>query len=202
VRGPLGMYQERAVFLDRDGVVNRERGYISRPEQLEIYPFARSAIASLKAAGWMVIIVTNQSGVSRRILSEADLQVIHQQLLDVLGVDAIYHCPHLPDEQCVCRKPAPGLIFRAARDYQIDLGRSYLVGDRASDILAGKRAGLSTVLVRTGYGSTKMEQAQAPDRVCDDLGRFVDCLTRPESGYPFRCSVLAGCTGADAILAF
>ena len=116
------MCLERAVFLDRDGVINRESGYISTPEQLEIYPFARPAIARLKMAGWMVVIVTNQSGVSRGILTEDGLQVIHRRLLRDLGVDAIYHCPHHPTERCVCRKPAPGLIFRVARDHRIDLG--------------------------------------------------------------------------------
>jgi D,D-heptose 1,7-bisphosphate phosphatase len=175
----------KAVFLDRDGVVNQEKGYLSLPEQLELYPFARVAVIKLKAAGWKVYIVTNQSGVARGIMTEDDLQLIHQRLLQEIPVDRIYYCPHHPDGKtgppysisCDCRKPEAGLLFKAARENQIDLSRSYLLGDRASDILAGKKAGLTTVLVRTGYGANGIEQLAGPDLIFADLEEFVEYLT-------------------------
>lgn len=174
----------RAVFLDRDGVVCREKSYITSPEQLEIYSFARPAILCLKEAGWQVYIVSNQSAIARGLMNEADLALIHWRLLQEIPVDKIYYCPHHPQEkaslpyamQCSCRKPAPGMILRAARENQIDLSCSYMVGDRVSDIQAGHSAGLITVLVRTGYGAESEKQIKA-DWVFDNLEEFVACLT-------------------------
>ncbi|MEA1961530.1 MAG: HAD family hydrolase [Bacillota bacterium] len=180
----MKVLQNKAIFLDRDGVVSLEKGYISSLEELEIYPFARQAVIKLKEAGWKVFIITNQSGVARGILTEKELNFIHQRLLEEIPVDKIYYCPHHPDGkagspysiQCHCRKPEPGMIFRAARENHIDLSRSYLLGDRASDILAGKRSGLTTVLVRTGYGVRGLEQEVEPDYIFADLGEFVEYL--------------------------
>ncbi len=177
--------QNKAVFLDRDGVVILEKGYISSPEQLELYPFTQEAITKLMEANWKIYIISNQSAVARGILTEEDLDLVHRRLLELIPVDKIYYCPHHPDGKaglpysihCDCRKPEAGLILRAARDNHIDLSRSYLLGDRASDILAGKKAGVITVLVRTGYGATGLEQQVEPDYIFADLGEFADFLT-------------------------
>ncbi len=174
----------RAVFLDRDGVVCREKSYITSPEQLELYPFARPAVLRLQKAGWQVHIVSNQSAIAQGLMDEADLALIHRCLLQEIPVDKIYYCPHHPEGtaslpyamQCSCRKPEPGMILRAARENQVDLSCSYMVGDRVSDIQAGYNAGLITVLVRTGYGEETEKQIKA-DWVFDDLGAFVDYLT-------------------------
>lgn len=177
---------DKAVFLDRDGVVSQEKGHICSPEQLEIFPFARRAVARLKAAGWKIYIITNQSGIARGLFTEKDLERIHIRLLEEIAVDKIYYCPHHPDGaanlpysiDCDCRKPQAGLIFRAAHENRIDLSRSYLLGDRASDIQAGKIAGLTTVLVRSGYGIREGDQAIKPDYIFADLGEFAEFLSQ------------------------
>lgn len=177
---------KQGIFLDRDGVVCREKGYIISPEQLEIYPFAGEAVAALKQAGWTVFIITNQSGISRGMLTEDDLHHIHQRLMARIPIDKIYYCPHHPDGKkdlpyavsCDCRKPQAGMIFRAASENHIDLRRSYLVGDRASDILAGQKAGLTTVLVRTGCGVMELEKGIKPDYIFNDLREFAKYLTQ------------------------
>lgn len=174
-----------AVFLDRDGVINEERGYITRISQVRIYDFALEAIKLLHAGGWKVIIITNQSAVARGMMSEAELAEINHFFLEKLMVDDIFYCPHYPPEHfevlpfnvfCDCRKPATGLICQAAEKHGIDIERSYMVGDRVSDILAGQNAGMSTVLVRTGYGIGWNETEIVPDLVFNDLLEFVRYL--------------------------
>ena len=170
-----------AVFLDRDGVVNKEVGYITSIEQIEIYDFAREAIDMFHDAGWKVIIVTNQSAIAKGMLTEIKLNEIHKYFMDCLNVDDIFYCPHYPPEDeeilpyniyCNCRKPAPGMIIEAAKKHNIDLKKSYSVGERESDILAGKRAGVSTVLVKTGYGSEWNDTKVNPDYVFENLKEF------------------------------
>ncbi len=173
------------VFLDRDGVINEEAGYIISHEQLKIYPFAAEAIEKLKNEGWKCIIISNQSAVAKGMITEDMLRSINQKVIERVLVDGIYYCPHYPPEKeevfpynihCTCRKPGIELILKAAAEHHIDLKKSYLVGDRASDILAGQNAGLKTVLVCTGYGPQKLEQEVEPDFVFTDLKKFVDFL--------------------------
>ena len=170
-----------AVFLDRDGVVNKEVGYITSIEQVEIYDFAREAIDMFHDAGWKVIIVTNQSAIAKGMLTEIKLNEIHKYFIECLNVDDIFYCPHYPpvDEEimpyniyCNCRKPAPGMIIEAAKKHNIDLKKSYLIGERESDILAGKNAQVSTVLVKTGYGSEWIDNEIKPDYVFENLKEF------------------------------
>ena len=145
----------RAVFLDRDGTIAEDANYCRRPEDLHMFPRAAEAIAMLCDAGLAVVVVTNQSGVARGYFTEETLALIHQKMRDELAicgarVDAIYHCPHHPDDGCGCRKPRTGLLRRAAEDLGLSLAGSYVVGDREMDILAGQAVGCRTVLVDTG----------------------------------------------------
>jgi histidinol-phosphate phosphatase family protein len=149
---------KRAVFLDRDGVINRGAGegnYITRWEDFEFLPGAAQAIASLAQAGWAVIVVSNQRGVAKGLLSIAELETIHQRMLGELakagaGLDGIYYCPHEIEPACECRKPAPGMLLRAAREHQIDIAASWMVGDSETDMEAGRRAGCRTLRITGG----------------------------------------------------
>jgi D-glycero-D-manno-heptose 1,7-bisphosphate phosphatase len=174
-----------AIFLDRDGTINTEVEYLSKPEQIELIPRSADAIREARDLGFKIVIVTNQSGIARGFLTEAQLSDVHAELTSRLlsqnaRIDGIYYCPHHPSigagpyrKDCDCRKPKPGLIVRAARELDIDLTRSFSIGDRMSDVLAGKNAGLTSLLVRTGYGT--QELASLPpgtpqiDHVADDL---------------------------------
>jgi len=158
-----------ALFLDRDGVIVREINYLSSPSQMELIPGAAESIARVNAAGVPVIVVTNQAAIARGYFPEARLSDLHGRLNELLArhgahVDRYYYCPHHPTEGvppynvvCSCRKPNPGLLLRAAEEKRIDLRRSFLVGDKLTDLDAGARAGTRTVLVNTGYGRTYPE---------------------------------------------
>lgn len=159
-----------AVFLDRDGTIARDVPYCSRPEDFELFPRVPEAIRLLRDAGYAVVLVTNQSGVARGYFTERDLARIHDKLLTELSrrgapLDAVYYCPHHPDDGCSCRKPQPGLILEAARELQIDLTSSYMVGDTPADVGAGQSAGCRTVLV----GDAELAAGQAPDFAATDL---------------------------------
>lgn len=182
-------HRRPAAFLDRDGVLNVERGHINRPEDLELLPGAAEAIRQLNAAGYLTVVVTNQSNVAKGFCSEEQLDRIHARLETLLGqehawLDRIYYCPHHPDKGfageraelktvCSCRKPAPGMIHRAAEELNIDLGRSFLVGDRRGDIEAGQAAGVTTFLVRSGTDALDGRGLVRPDYVCDDLAAAI-----------------------------
>lgn len=159
----------RVVFLDRDGTINVEKQYLGDPDELELLPNAAAAIRRLRYLGFKVVIITNQSGVSRGYFDRDTLDAIHHRLIALLTnegttVDGIYVCPHSPEDGCECRKPKPGLIHRAAQDFHIDTRDAFVVGDKDIDIEAGRRAGAKTLLVRTGYG----EQALACDEAHAD----------------------------------
>jgi len=172
---------KRAVFLDRDGTINVEKEYLHRPEEFEFIPGVPEAIRLLRTAGFRVIVVTNQSGVARGYYDEQAVEALHRHLDGELarydtGVDAYYFCPHHPVEgvgeyrtACDCRKPLPGMLIQAARDFGLDLGRSYIVGDKLADVEAGLAAGCGTVLVRTGYGERAAGKVPEGVTVCDDL---------------------------------
>jgi D-glycero-D-manno-heptose 1,7-bisphosphate phosphatase len=154
-----------AVFLDRDGVVIEDSHYVNSIDRVRLLPGSAEAIASLNRARWPVVIVTNQAGIARGIFSIETMNAIHGHLTDLLRgygarLDGIYFCPHHSAGEvaeyrrdCDCRKPKPGMLFLAARELGIDLVRSWMIGDKLSDLEAGSAAGCRTVLVRTGYGS-------------------------------------------------
>jgi D,D-heptose 1,7-bisphosphate phosphatase len=149
----------KAVFLDRDGTLNPDPGYISRPEDFELFPGVAQALARLKHAGYLLILITNQSGISRGLISLQQLELIHQKLQNLLAeagtaLDAIYYCPHHPDfpyegvADCACRKPQPGMILQAAADFDIDMAGSYVIGDRRKDIQIALNSGVRPICIR------------------------------------------------------
>ncbi|HEX7086786.1 MAG TPA: HAD family hydrolase [Vicinamibacterales bacterium] len=154
-----------AVFLDRDGTLIEERGYLHDPDRVALFPATAPAIVRLRAAGFAIVVVTNQAGVARGLFGEDAVRRVHARLDALLGPagaapDAYYYCPHHPDgaveayrRVCACRKPAPGMIERAARDLGLDVVRSFVVGDKWIDVELANRAGARGMLVRTGYGA-------------------------------------------------
>ena len=154
------MKTRRAVFLDRDGTLNEDTGYPADFGQVHIYPAAFEAVRLLKQAGFAAVVVTHQSGVGLGYFDEAELEALHRRFEDEFArrgarLDAIYACPHAPDvsgRACSCAKPKPGLGIRAARELGLDLGASFMVGDKPVDIQFGRAIGAVPVLVLTGYG--------------------------------------------------
>jgi D-glycero-D-manno-heptose 1,7-bisphosphate phosphatase len=160
-----------AVFLDRDGVLIENRAdYVRDWSQVAIFPNIFSALASLRLAGYKIVLVTNQSAIGRGLISLQTANEINQKLVDVIQsqgghVDAIYLCPHHPEEGCLCRKPKPGLLLQAAEELSLDLSRSWMIGDAWSDLLAGQAAKLHGVaMVRTGRGNEQLLQPK-PEEV-------------------------------------
>jgi D-glycero-D-manno-heptose 1,7-bisphosphate phosphatase len=175
-----------AVFLDRDGTICEEVGYMNHLSRLTIYPWAAGAIRRLNEAGLPVIVVTNQSGVSRGIFPESLVIDIHRQLAQELGagrarLDAIYYCTHRREDNCDCRKPLPGLLQRAAAEHGIDLARSFVVGDRYLDVALAHAAGGRGIMVMSGYGRGEYEfhrheWSRQPDHVAENLREAVDTI--------------------------
>jgi len=171
------------LIVDRDGTLVEERGYISDPGDLVVLPGVADALARVKEAGAVVIVVTNQSAVGRGFVTEAELAALHERLRP-LGIDAFYSCPHLPDEGCECRKPKPGLILRAVSECDVDRERALVVGDHLTDCLAGRAAGLPAVLLRSGHGQDHVAAADVHGfPIADDLPAAADLfLSRLGSG--------------------
>ncbi len=174
------------IFLDRDGTLNPDPGYIKSPDQFELFPGVSEALARLKRAGARLIIVTNQSGIARGLLSRKDLDAVHmklKRLLDGAGVtlDAIYFCPHHPDDGCECRKPNRGMIDQAVRECGVTLDHSYLIGDHSRDIELARRVGVRSILVTTGVVSPQEAErlkasGPAPAWVASSLADAADWL--------------------------
>ncbi len=175
---------KRAVFLDRDGTVIEEVGYLNRLDRVAFFPWSVDAIRVLNEAGLLVVVVTNQAGVARGYFDEALVRETHALIDRRLAaggarVDAYYYCPHHPDgvvesfrQACECRKPRPGMIRQAAGDLDIDIAGSFVVGDRWLDVEMGRAAGTGAVLVRTGYGQNEERRPEgqvAADYVADNL---------------------------------
>jgi len=160
----------KAVFLDRDGTLNFDPGYLGNPKNLKLFPDSGNVLAELKNKHhFKLIVISNQSGIARGIITEEEVISVNKELNKKLlefnvQIDAFYYCPFHPDfsskEECLCRKPSPKMIFDAARDFNINLSNSYFIGDSASDIKAGKSADLITILVKTGYGAESISILQ------------------------------------------
>ncbi|GAB4271972.1 MAG: D-glycero-beta-D-manno-heptose 1,7-bisphosphate 7-phosphatase [Deferrisomatales bacterium] len=185
-----------AVFLDRDGTLVEEVGYLSRLADLRVLPGVPGALVRFARAGFARIVVTNQSGVARGRFPPAFVERAHAELRRRLrrrgaDVEGFYVCPHHPEHggPCPCRKPAPGLLLRAAADWDVDLAASWVVGDKAADLELARNAGCRAALVRTGYGRetearVREGEAPRPDLVADDLAAATEAILgrRPPAG--------------------
>ena len=196
-----------AVFIDRDGTISDEVGYVNHPSRFRLLEHSTEALRLLNEAGWLAILVTNQAGVARGYFSEAMVQEVHANLSAVLEkegarLDAIYYCAHHPSVgeppyrlDCDCRKPRPGLINRAAVEWKVDLANSWMVGDRFSDVELARNAGVHSALVLTGYGRGEWEHQRSswtmePEIVADNLLEAVKLiLSEPSAvaGGPGDC---------------
>jgi len=166
----------RAVFFDRDGTLMEEAHYCGDPAQVKVYPGVPDALRKLKEAGFRAFVVTNQSGIGRGLITEAQYRAVDMELRRQIGeglLDASYFCPDAPGVPSTRRKPEPGMLLEAAADFNIDLARSYLIGDKSADIECGRRAGTSTILVATGYGA---EQVCQPDFTASDVVQAVQLV--------------------------
>lgn len=192
-------------FLDRDGVIVEEVGHLSDPAQLSLIPGSAEAIADINRNGIPVIVVTNQAGVARGYYPKSRVAEIHDRLSDLLAVhgahiDRYYYCPHHPTEgsspylaSCDCRKPRPGMLLRAAAELSVDLSRSYMVGDKLTDLEAGLNAGCHAILVKTGYGYAFFLQSK--DKISDRTYVAEDLLAAVKLCLPN----LVSRTGASGI---
>lgn len=187
------------IFLDRDGTINKEVDFLRSAADLELIPRSADAIRELNLCGWKVFIVTNQSGIARGMLTEETLDGIHALLLKRLrehdaSIDAVYYCPHHPDigeppfrKECECRKPKIGMLERAAEEFDLDLARSFVIGDRMIDAQTANNCRATSVLVKTGYGNEEIalcsKNGVRVDYIADDLYaavRFVRHAVRLE----------------------
>ncbi len=144
--------EQRAIFLDRDGTIIHDVGYPRDPQQVQLLPGVAEVLARLQQEGWLLVLVSNQSGIGRGMVTAEEAERVHKQVVASLaahGVElaAAHYCPHAPEEMCTCRKPSPEMLMRAARDLGIDLVQSYMIGDKISDVEAGRRAGCRTILL-------------------------------------------------------
>lgn len=170
-----------AIFLDRDGTINEDPGYLTHPSEIRLFPRVAESLRLLQEQGFRLVVVSNQSGVARGLLTEAMLQQIQLRLETLLRAEGVtvsgmYYCPHHPGgappyrQVCDCRKPKGGLVERAVRDHGIDLSRSYVIGDQPSDVELARQMGMPAILVLTGQGRLSLTSGQIqPDYIASDL---------------------------------
>ena len=176
--------RRRFVLLDRDGTLIEERHYLSDPDGLALIPGAGAALGELNTLGFGLAVMTNQAGVGRGLFSQDQLNVVHRRLEEVLAqegvrLDGIYACIHSPDAGCPCRKPNLGLFEQAMREHRFDPAASFMIGDKSIDIEFGRRAGLTAILVRTGYGrEAEKDKTSEPHHIVDDLPAAAHLIRR------------------------
>ncbi len=173
----------KAVFLDRDGTINKEVGYLTSITEFEFLPKVIKALKLLSKTDYKIIILTNQSGIARGYFDEKTLKEIHKKMCDDLKtegirVDKIYYCPHHPDENCKCRKPKTGMIKKAEEDFNLNLKNSYLIGDSTRDIKTGINAGCKTILVKTGYAGKDGKYKVKPDYEVSNLFEAIKIIAK------------------------
>ena len=179
-----GIPLNKAIFLDRDGTINVEKNYLIEPADLVLLPGVGEALRHGREAGYLLIVVTNQSGVARGYFTAAAVEELHNHLQKELlpfgvQIDAFYLCPHHPehgDGPCDCRKGEPGMLLQAAREYHIDLAASWMIGDKRSDVEAGSKAGCRSILVRTGYGEQEGQGLPPATLSADSLAAAVELI--------------------------
>ena len=170
------MNRTRAVFFDRDGTLIEEAHYCGDPARVRILPGVPEALCRLKDAAFLTFVITNQSGIGRGLITEAEYRRVEAEMLRQAGpgaIDGVFFCPDAPDAATSRRKPEPGMVLEAATAHGIDLGGSFFVGDKAADIECGRRAGTRTILVRTGYGASQNCEA---DFIADDVPAAVNWI--------------------------
>ena len=175
--------KQKAIFLDRDGTLIEEVNFLSRLEDLRFFDYTNEAIRLLKERGFLIIVVTNQSGIGREIYTESAMRDIHAQIqIDLTEkLDAFYFCPHLPTDGCACRKPNLGMIEAACANFDIDLENSWMIGDKAIDVETGFNAQIKTALVLTGYGKKAAETLERkPDLIAENLLEAVKSITNEQ----------------------
>jgi len=171
----------KAVFLDRDGVINVDKGYVHRIEDFKFIDGVIPALQRLSGSDFRLFVITDQSGIGRRYYTEKDMENVHSHMLRELSkkgivIDRIYYCPHAPEDNCGCRKPSPLLLRNAKNDFGIDLKRSFFIGDKTKDIQAGKSAGCKAILVLTGKQGKDAEFKVEPDFVAKNLMEAVSYI--------------------------
>jgi histidinol-phosphate phosphatase family protein len=155
------MNKSKSIFLDRDGVLNKNKDdYVKNISELEIFPYILEPIKKLQSAGFKIIVITNQSAINRGLMTEKHLNEIHEKIQSFLiphnaKIDSFYYCPHTPAENCSCRKPKTGLLLKAIDDFSIDVNSSWFIGDRDSDIQAGRSAGCKTLKIQHDFNLEK-----------------------------------------------
>jgi D-glycero-D-manno-heptose 1,7-bisphosphate phosphatase len=173
----MGNALSSAVFIDRDGTIMEDTDYCSDPKDVRIFPGVVEALRSLKSRGFKLIIITNQSGIGRGLFTLDQYRVVESEVLRQLGdglVDATYYCPDAPGRHSNCRKPAPGMVVKAARDHQIDLSRSFLIGDKEVDVECAHNAGVRAIRVRTGIQGDVI--GSNADSIADDVPAAVQII--------------------------
>jgi heptosyltransferase-2 len=188
------------VFLDRDGTLNRDTGYVKSPDELDLLPDVGEALSRLKRVGAKLVLVTNQSGIARKLLTLGDLELIHAKLRSLLesagaALDAIYFCPHHPDDACLCRKPGTAMVDRAVADLGLDLSRAYVIGDQLRDLELAGRIGARGILVTTGpMGPAALEEVKAaglaPNHVASSLAEAAEWILA-DAAKKLQLSVLS-----------
>ena len=166
-----------AVFIDRDGTIMEDTDYCSDPKDVRIFPGVLEALRRLKSEGFKIVVVTNQSGIGRGLFTLDQYRAVEAEVLRQLGdglVDATYYCPDAPEQHSECRKPAPGMVVKATRDHQIDLSRSFLIGDKEIDVECGRNAGVRAIRVRTGIH--RDVTGSSADWVADDVPAAVQII--------------------------
>jgi D-glycero-D-manno-heptose 1,7-bisphosphate phosphatase len=171
------------VFFDRDGTIIHDADYCSEPSQVKPFPGAAAALRGLKQAGYKIIVITNQSGIGRGFFSEAQYRAVETEVSRQLGdglIDATYFCPDVPGEPSTCRKPAPGMILAAAKDHDLDLSRSFMVGDKEIDAECAHNAGVRAIRVRTGFD--RATENSCADWVAEDLPAAAEIIRNISNG--------------------
>ncbi len=186
----------RALFLDRDGTLNQDPGYLGNPEKVVLFPTVGESLSKLKNQyDFLLIVVSNQSGVARGLISEEDVDNVNKRINELLEefnvkIDAFYYCTTHPDfndeDECKCRKPSPQMIFQAAKQFDIDLNSSYLIGDAKTDIEAAKNAGCKSILIKSGYGKESfnalLSENNLPNFVAENFKEACDFIIKDISG--------------------
>ncbi len=192
----MGKLKGKAIFLDRDGTINEEVGYLDSLEKLVLYPDAFTAVRMINQSGFKAVVATNQSGVARGYFTEEFVVLVHARIQDLMrkneaSIDAFFYCPHHPDvggelyrKSCSCRKPEAGMFLQAAGVLDIDLGKSFMIGDTLRDMEAGLKAGMKGILVRTGYGkdaeNVLRNSAVKPLHIADNILEAVQWILAHE----------------------